>query len=239
MDTFTARNFGLPQMISAIECYGDGAKKFLQGQLTCDVNQLTYNTEQLTACCNLQGRVIFVADILMIDEQRFILKLPESVKIIALSHLEKYAKFSRCIVTDKLSQSYDLSPNVNDKAKKITSGIPNIYPETSEKFIPQRLNLHLIPGAISFRKGCYLGQEIIARLHFKGVLKHHMYLGEASSDVNINDDILDSSQKITGSVIDVCKQTDKTIFLFVNEIENSAAMVNNSVIIMLPLPYSF
>lgn len=62
----------------------------------------------------------------------------------------------------------------------ILAGIPEIWPQTVEEFIPQTLNLDLL-GAISFRKGCYTGQEIIARLHYRGTVKRRMYLAHCDS----------------------------------------------------------
>ena len=56
----------------------------------------------------------------------------------------------------------------------IQAGIASIYPETHEQFTPQEINYQLV-NAISFRKGCYTGQEIVARLHYRGKLKRHMY----------------------------------------------------------------
>ncbi|WP_027328870.1 YgfZ/GcvT domain-containing protein [Marinimicrobium agarilyticum] len=55
----------------------------------------------------------------------------------------------------------------------IRAGIGEVLPQTREQFTPQALNFPLI-GAVSFRKGCYTGQEIVARLHYKGKLKSHM-----------------------------------------------------------------
>ena len=54
-------------------------------------------------------------------------------------------------------------------------GIPELYPETIDTFILQQLNLQEL-GAVSFNKGCYTGQEIIARMKFLGKLKKKMYL---------------------------------------------------------------
>ena len=59
------------------------------------------------------------------------------------------------------------------KLADILSGIPQIYPQTIETFIPQHLNLDLVDG-ISFRKGCYPGQEIIARLRYLGKSKQRL-----------------------------------------------------------------
>lgn len=56
----------------------------------------------------------------------------------------------------------------------IRAGFGEVYPETRELFTPQSLNYQLV-NAINFRKGCYTGQEIVARLHYKATLKRHMY----------------------------------------------------------------
>lgn len=58
---------------------------------------------------------------------------------------------------------------------EIKAGIPVILPETQEQFIPQMVNLDVI-GGVSFQKGCYPGQEIIARTQYLGKLKRRMYL---------------------------------------------------------------
>ncbi len=57
----------------------------------------------------------------------------------------------------------------------IRAGIPFITPKTQEQFVPQMTNLDLI-GGVSFSKGCYPGQEIVARTHYRGKLKQRMYL---------------------------------------------------------------
>ena len=62
----------------------------------------------------------------------------------------------------------------------IQAGIPNVYPETTEQFLPQMLNLDVLDG-LSFSKGCYPGQEIIARLKFRGELKRRMCLAAVNT----------------------------------------------------------
>jgi folate-binding protein YgfZ len=57
----------------------------------------------------------------------------------------------------------------------IRAGIPVILPATQEQFVPQMANLDLI-GGVSFKKGCYPGQEIVARMQYLGKLKRHMSL---------------------------------------------------------------
>ena len=68
------------------------------------------------------------------------------------------------------------------KMANINAGIPTIYRENIEKFIPQMVNLDLING-ISFSKGCYTGQEIVARVQHKGKVKQRMFhiTGKASN----------------------------------------------------------
>jgi tRNA-modifying protein YgfZ len=56
---------------------------------------------------------------------------------------------------------------------QIRAGIPEIYLATQEQFVPQMVNDDLI-GAVSFQKGCYTGQEIVARLHYLGKAKRRM-----------------------------------------------------------------
>jgi tRNA-modifying protein YgfZ len=62
----------------------------------------------------------------------------------------------------------------------IRAGIPVITPATLEEFVPQWVNLDLIDG-VSLSKGCYPGQEIVARMHYLGRLKQRMYLARIES----------------------------------------------------------
>ena len=59
------------------------------------------------------------------------------------------------------------------EATLISQGIPLLHPDTSGRFLPQELNLDKL-DAISFTKGCYPGQEIIARLHYRGAVKRRL-----------------------------------------------------------------
>lgn len=63
----------------------------------------------------------------------------------------------------------------------IMAGLPTIYSRTYETFVPQMVNLDLL-GGISFDKGCYSGQEIIARLHYLGKLKQRMFRAHVTAE---------------------------------------------------------
>ncbi len=63
----------------------------------------------------------------------------------------------------------------------IQAGIPEVLPDTVEAFVPQMVNLEALDG-ISYKKGCYPGQEVVARMHYLGKLKRRMYRAHVSSD---------------------------------------------------------
>jgi folate-binding protein YgfZ len=62
---------------------------------------------------------------------------------------------------------------------QVRAGIAQVLPETRESFIPQMLNLQAV-GGVSFKKGCYTGQEIVARMQYLGKLKRRLYRLQAS-----------------------------------------------------------
>jgi hypothetical protein len=62
----------------------------------------------------------------------------------------------------------------------IRAGVPNIFEDTVEAFVPQMANLQLI-GGVSFTKGCYTGQEVVARMQYLGKLKRRMYRAHVDS----------------------------------------------------------
>lgn len=191
---------------------GPDAKKFLQGQLTCHLDDVDAKGSQLSALCQPQGRVIALFYIFK-DADDYYLLLPQSMLAMTQTALKKYAVFFKTTLTDAsdnfiligvksdatLDSTHAISIPISEgraiSVRPITAGnlvetatlseldwhlanifagIPTIYPETSGKFLPHDLNLHLL-NAISFNKGCYTGQEIIARMQYRGKLKNHLY----------------------------------------------------------------
>ena len=63
----------------------------------------------------------------------------------------------------------------------IRAGIPSVYDATAEAFVPQMANLQMVEG-VSFTKGCYTGQEIVARMQYLGKLKRRMYRVRIDTD---------------------------------------------------------
>ena len=88
----------------------------------------------------------------------------------------------------------------------IQAGIPTIYDQTVESFVPQMINLQLIDG-VSFQKGCYTGQEVVARMQHLGKIKRRMYLAEVASprSPQPGDELYSASstsQQAAGRVVD-------------------------------------
>lgn len=98
------------------------------------------------------------------------------------------------------------------KLIEILAGIPHITLPTSEKFVPQMLNYQAIDG-LSLEKGCYPGQEIVARMHYLGKLKKRMYLARIRSDCrpSVNQDLYSNKQGTggkTGNIVNVERHPD-------------------------------
>ena len=88
----------------------------------------------------------------------------------------------------------------------IQSGLPSLSAETQNEFIPQALNLQAIEQAISFTKGCYIGQETVARAKYRGANKRGMYVlsGETAVTPKIGSEIemqLETAWRKTGSIV--------------------------------------
>ncbi|UTW45505.1 folate-binding protein YgfZ [bacterium SCSIO 12696] len=136
----------------------------------------------------------------------------------------------------------------------IRAGIGHIQAATSEEFIPQMLNMqssHGENGAISFKKGCYTGQEVVARMHYLGKLKRRMYrLQTHSPEVAIGDHCyLPDQTQSQGNVISVARSDQGTMELLAVLTEKAAASEQLAfgtspdstqpiAVSQLPLPYS-
>ena len=75
---------------------------------------------------------------------------------------------------EKLQTNAKLLNTEHWKLLDIYAGLPNVFASSREAFIPQMLNLQVLDG-INFKKGCYTGQEIVARMQYLGKLKRRMY----------------------------------------------------------------
>lgn len=102
-----------------------------------------------------------------------------------------------------LSKNNQLSEHALWKHLNMAAGIAELHPETIAKFTPHNLNLPYL-NAVNFNKGCYTGQEVIARMEFRGKLKSHLYYAECDNTNNINPgQALQCQERSVGYLIDL------------------------------------
>jgi len=220
---------------------GIDASKFLQGQLSCDMNEIDAQQWQYGSHCNHKGRVLSSFRAAALSDNHFILSLSQDIAQSACAALAKYIVFSKATISEQsdhmglglsgpearslLAQHLSaptpgqsalveggliiaISQNrfelwlENQQAEKIwkilkpfctlvdsthwtlldiQEGIGEIRHGSQELFIPQMLNLNEL-GGISYTKGCYTGQEIVARMEYRGNLKRHMVKLQSNSN---------------------------------------------------------
>jgi tRNA-modifying protein YgfZ len=182
-----ARAFGL------LHFRGVDAVKFLQGQLSNDMALLRADQLLLAGLHNPQGRVLALLRLVAPEPGHVIALLPADLAGAVLSTLQRYVLRAKVTISQESVDAGGAArapgaaigalaaqlPAVADavaagaRARDIAAGIPQVYAATSGEFIAQMLNLDCI-GAISFSKGCYTGQEIIARTHYRGRAKRRV-----------------------------------------------------------------
>lgn len=271
--------FPLPYL-NSIRIEGENALNFLQGQLTCDLREVTQNQMRQGALCNLQGRVLALCDLIFWDNYHLI--LPSDLSKDIEKGLAKTALLSRIRLAEEdaftiygflYQNPEDLLPPLlhplptekfgfkaeagaavyylgdcsyifilkKEKASFFTKGFEEkeqlksalawhlsqlkakrieIYPQSKAVFLPHRLDLHL-SGHLNFQKGCYKGQEIIARMHYKAKLKHGLACFTLDFHKEANTPKLYPGQKIfhpenhqeIGELVDYCPQAEKTFLV--------------------------
>jgi tRNA-modifying protein YgfZ len=226
---------------------GVDAKKFLQGQVSCDINALTISENQylvssLGVHCTHKGRIIFSFRALPLDEETIALNIPTEMLETAINALKKYIVFAKAALINA-SQDYQLIgvdgdnataiiqstmaintlPTTADHAIQndrgivlclgenryelwlstqqhqtfqaqttdmvyntakywdlvnINARIAEVRLATTDVFTPHALNFQSTGTTISFKKGCYTGQEVVARMHYLGKPKRQLFLFE-------------------------------------------------------------
>jgi folate-binding protein YgfZ len=100
------------------------------------------------------------------------------------------------IITDKKDISqFNMGPIEDWGMACIDSSLPEIFSITSEKLVPQMLNLDIDEIGVNFSKGCYPGQEVVARLHYLGSAKRRLFAFELGSELNVGDSLYCASSK--------------------------------------------
>jgi folate-binding protein YgfZ len=182
-----------PQRYRAIVVDGRDAASFLQGQLTQDLLAAPSEALALGALLTNQGRVLAIPFIEFADTRRTLL-LPDDLAPGVLEHLRRYvlrAKVTLALQAPDPALLASLESLLEGRLAGqaaanwplglVRAGLPEVVTATSAEWIPQMLNLDLV-GAISFRKGCYTGQEIVARTQNLGRIKRRMFRVRVGGD---------------------------------------------------------
>ncbi|MFK5949449.1 MAG: folate-binding protein [Methylococcales bacterium] len=278
--------------LATLQVTGLDANTFLQGQLSCDINELTESKSFFAAFCNAKGRTI--STLLIIKRTHdFILLLPvellekvskklqmyimrsdvqlnnmqDELCLIGINSTNTFPEFpqenfavshkngailiklplrdNRHLIISPASEAISLWKGLTSNSalvpchsslwveQDISAGIPWLNQENSEEYIPQMLNIDKL-GGISYTKGCYTGQEIIARTHYLGKAKRELFLAycKKAAIISIGTQIItDTNEQIVGKVLSLQSNNYHTKMLVVmhsadTELKN--LILNNS-----------
>ncbi|MBK2124159.1 YgfZ/GcvT domain-containing protein [Fangia hongkongensis] len=255
----------------AISVHGQDAKNYLQGQLTNDVNKLSFDSPlQLTALCNQKGRIIALFFLYYVSDDNFILTLPKNLTEQAITALRKYAVFSKVSfdATDNYQLVFQQGNPLTSQAQNpptlyqhcilsndaiahiqkdahpisfeevmyqnILQKLPLIDIFNSEKFLPAELNLDELK-AVSYEKGCFMGQEIIARMKYRGNLKKSLYAISIKPKLEITDDLYDIHGKKVADIVNhsAIEDTNYVLGIFNNAITPESIELSNEGLIRI------
>lgn len=195
---------------TAFSLNGVDAQKFLQGQVTVHVERLVLNESRYTAICDLKGRIHFGLWIKKLNTESFELVTTHDQAEEFAKHIKKFGAFSKM----KLEEIGFVFPTIHGIQTEFSSNETDIYTwqieaiksgqawiskTTEHLFQPQELRLHQRDG-VHFDKGCYLGQEIVARLWFKAKPKHWLHLIHAKGDLPAPATQLNKDVEVVNSV---------------------------------------
>lgn len=289
--------FGLQTEHCLLDIIGPDAKKFLQGQLSCDLNTVTPHLSTLGSHCNPKGRMLSNFRVIQLADNHYSLVMRRDLRPIAQQALAKYIVFSKAelapsdnlvglflrgenisealqtcfgellfarnavniigdaklIQIDDVAKHFELwtpASSVEEYHKALAEiasltaasvwqdclielGLGQLGPLTSGEYIPLMFNYDTL-GGVSFKKGCYTGQEIVARLHYRGQLKRRLYTGTLQTNAAPaeNTAIYQSgNEQSCGNVINTTRRGDEIWVLAVisdEAVENNPHLFINS-----------
>ncbi len=253
-----------------IGAQGADAAKFLQGQLTNDVEGLAATQARWAGYCSAKGRLLATFTALRPAPDTLWLLTPKDGLPATLKRLQMFVLRSACKLSDASSawvlqglwggqateatadmapmdvrdgvirlpdvtlmmangtvdtivravrmQAADSAPNLqHDDHGNVASwqwldtasGSPHVTAATADAFVPQMVNWELL-GGVSFRKGCYPGQEVVARTQYRGTLKRRMHLFECNAAVAPGDEVFHAQdrEQPAGTVVNAAALQD-------------------------------
>lgn len=297
----------LDDSLGLLAINGIDSAKFLQGQITCNLQDITPQQSRLGAHCTHKGRMVASFRLLQNAEHNYLFVLPKTTLAALQKSLAKYIVFSKAKLSDasgdyvlrgisgtqaqqRVAEVFGAAPNASNAQHSnengsvicinaqtprylcvipqasaaavdsalsasaqiadshywhwldIRDGIGSVHAETTEEFIPQMLNLQLQEG-ISFTKGCYTGQEIVARMQYRGILKKAMYriAGSGTAPAPNTAVFQDGHTQAVGHIVcaeNIADENWEALAVINHDaIAQKIALENLSALTVLPLPY--
>jgi tRNA-modifying protein YgfZ len=205
--------------LSLFDVTGLDAASFLQGQLSQDVLQWQPHEIKRAAWCNVKGRmlvsfylwpieggfrVIMAQDLvakmlprlrMFVMRAKVVISEPLDLPLYACRSAEPALSHDGAVFT-LLSNGFAVSTDIrlatanNWTMAHIQAGVAWVSRANSEQFLPQTTNFELV-GGINFRKGCYPGQEIVARSQYLGKLKQRAAIAQFDGNAKALDDVFE------------------------------------------------
>ena len=286
--------------LGVIEASGEDAIRFLNGQLSNDLNQLSPSLARLAAFCSAKGRMqaSFVAikrdngDVLLVCSADL---LAPTLKRLSMFVMRAKAKLRDAsadfAVYGLLGQSTTAldagaaapwsAANTGDasvvqlypaqglarqlwiapantpapagaalaladwQSSEVLSGVATVGAAVAEAFVPQMLNFESV-GGVSFKKGCYPGQEVVARSQFRGTLKRRAFIVQGDAAMRAGQEVFSSADANQPCGLVAQAATDGDCHVAIAELQLSATQghslhlgtAQGALLQLLPLPYS-
>jgi len=268
----------LLDQFSSISLTGEEKSKYLQGQVTCDVNSSNEHTFLHGAHCDAKGKVFSVFRFINRDNAHLLLQ-PKCTITDSLKELKKFGVFAKVDIKEVTDLAYyaligsqastllqqkfhkvpdNLTPVINvgtttlvyisgQKSRyllidntdnieslalefslttyshkvwdllEIVEGFPTLNTTSISEYVPQMLNLQAMNG-ISFTKGCYLGQETVARMQYLGKNKRSLFYLSATQSTKVDsDDVIEKqlgdNWRKAGNVLTTYQADDNTVYI--------------------------
>ena len=307
LDSDASNSYGL------LEIDGIDSAKFLQGQITCNMQDITLQQSRLGAHCTHKGRMAASFRLLQAGENSYQFCLPKQTLPALQKSLGKYIVFSKAKLRDasndylqlgisgsqaaqKISTVFGAEPTTSNAQRQrengtvicvaenscvdknsprflciipaanaktvfdalsvnatitdchywhwlnIRDGLGEVREQTIEEFIPQMLNMQLLDG-ISFTKGCYTGQEIVARMQYRGTLKKGMYRIAGSGVAPLPNTAIfqDNQEQAAGHIVmaenTAVDQWEALAVITHEAIQHALNAADKQPVTVLPLPY--
>ena len=233
--------------LGVIRASGEDAARFLQGQLTQDVQHLPPGQARLAALCNPKGRMLASFQVLRRADDELLLVTSADTLAATLKRLSMFVLRARLKLSDATSElalrgligdatisiaagaNQTSADSQNDAvstsplpaadgaprglwlgppgtpapaaaslssadwlAAEVRAGVARVTQPVVEAFVPQMLNYESVDG-VHFQKGCYPGQEVVARSQFRGAIKRRAFVGQVAGAAQAGQDVFSAA----------------------------------------------